>query len=105
MSSTKKNNNYHFGMKLHAGVDSRSRCIHTMTTTTAKTHDSEELDHLLHGEERAIFADKAYAKKERKQEYRKKGIYYGITDKAYKNNPLSNSQKKHNRRKSTVRSR
>jgi len=72
MSSTKKNNNYHFGMKLHAGVDSRSRCIHSMTTTTAKVHDSDEIDNLLHGEERAIFGDKAYAKKERKRKYRKK---------------------------------
>lgn len=105
MSSTKKNNNYHFGMKMHAGVDSRSRCIHTMRTTTAKVHDSIELDDLLHGDEGAVFADKAYASKERKQEYRKKWVYYGITDKAARWKKLSLSQKKHNRRKSTVRSR
>ena len=58
-------------MKLHAGVDSRSKCIHTMTTTAAKVHDSKETDKLLHGDEKAIFGDKAYASKERKQTCRK----------------------------------
>jgi len=39
MSSTKKGNQWHFGMKAHIGVDAESGLVHSMSTTTAKTHD------------------------------------------------------------------
>lgn len=104
MSSTKKGNNYSFGMKVHIGNDAKSKLIHTVKTTTAKTHDSEVFDNLLHGEEKAVFADKAYINKEKKKEWRKEGKYWGVQEKAVRGKSLSSSQKKKNKKRSSVRS-
>src|SRR6056297_3811130 len=51
MSSTKKGNAWYFGMKAHVGVDADSGIVHSLETTTAKVHDSQVWDELLHGEE------------------------------------------------------
>jgi len=58
MSSTKKGNDGHFGMKTHIGVDAETGLIHSMTASTAKVHDSVKLDDLLHGEEKLVGGDK-----------------------------------------------
>jgi len=50
MSSTKKGNNYYFGMKAHIGVDAESGLVHTVEITTAKVADGTMTDALLHGE-------------------------------------------------------
>lgn len=104
MSSTKKGANYQFGMKAHIGTDAKSKLIHTVKTTTAKVHDSEVFDELLHGEEHAVFADKAYANKEKKRQWRQQGNYWGVQEKATKGRTLSSAQKKKNRKHSSVRS-
>jgi len=39
-SSTKKGNQWYFGMKAHLGVDSRTKLIHSVAATTANVHDS-----------------------------------------------------------------
>ena len=104
MSSTRKNNNYHFGMKEHIGVDMDSGLIHTIEATTAKNHDITKLEDCLHGYEEVISGDKAYGTKKRKQEMRKEGKTYLITDKATRSKKLSKSQKKRNRKISSVRS-
>ncbi len=104
MSSTCKNNKFYFGAKGHIGVQAQGKTIiHCVDFTTAKTHDIKSLDKLKHGEERAIFGDSAYSKKQDKQEARKAGIYYGINDKGYKNRPLLKSQRKKNRKHSGIR--
>ena len=38
MSSTKKGNEWYFGMKAHIGVDADSGIVHSLETTTAKVH-------------------------------------------------------------------
>jgi hypothetical protein len=38
MSSTKKGNDWYFGMKAHVGVDAQSGIVHSLETTTAKVH-------------------------------------------------------------------
>lgn len=38
MSQTKKGNEWHFGMKMHIGVDDATGCIHSVDTTSAKEH-------------------------------------------------------------------
>lgn len=65
MSSTKKGNNYHFGMKAHIGVDAESGLVHTVEITTAKVADGVMTDALLHGEERVVLGDRAYTRKDR----------------------------------------
>lgn len=64
MSQTKKANQWYFGMKSHIGVDADSGLVHSVEATTAKTHDSQMLDALLHGDEKDVHGDKAYASKE-----------------------------------------
>lgn len=104
MSSTKKGNQWYFGMKGHIGVDADSGLVHSVKTTTAKVHDRDALPHLLTGEERAIFGDKAYGKKEDKVAARRNGVFYGIADRGKRSHPLSSSQRKKNRKHSSVRS-
>ena len=51
MHQTKKGNEWHFGMKIHIGVDADTGLVHSMTTTAANVHDITEAHHLLHGGE------------------------------------------------------
>ncbi len=103
MSSTKKGNDWYFGMKAHIGVDHRSGIVHTVRTTTAKIHDNAMKYDLLHGKEKSVFGDKGYYKEEDKKEMRRNGIFCGILDKAKINHPLSNKQKRRNNRLSSIR--
>lgn len=103
MSSTKKNNEWHFGMKAHIGVDMASGLVHTVKTSTAKVHDKAKMKELFHGEEKAKFGDKGYVGDADKREARKAGIFWGVLDKGRRNHPLSLSQKKRNRKMSSIR--
>jgi IS5 family transposase len=60
MGSTKKWNQWYFGMKAHIGVDSRSKLIHSVVATAANVADSVVLEDLLHGEETRVWGDSAY---------------------------------------------
>jgi IS5 family transposase len=55
MSSTKKGNDWYFGMKAHVGVDVDSGTVHSLEATTAKVHDSRVWDELLHGGEKSVW--------------------------------------------------
>lgn len=61
MSSTKKGNQWYFGMKAHIGADADSGLVHSVIFTAAKVPDNKVMDDLLHGEENAVHGDKAYA--------------------------------------------
>lgn len=61
MRQTKKNGNWHFGMKLHIGVDSQSGLAHSAVVTAANVHDKHALPQLLHGQEQRVYGDSAYA--------------------------------------------
>ena len=54
MHSTRKGNQWHFGMKLHVGVDAESGLVHSLQTTAARVHDLTQVPHLLHGQERTV---------------------------------------------------
>lgn len=101
--STAKNNQKHFGYKGHIGVDVESKIIRKRTFTAANVHDSQEFEKVLSGDEKSVWGDKAYPNKAGKQAARASGIYYGILDKAKRNQPLSSSQNKRNKQKSKVR--
>ncbi len=103
MSSTKKGNNYHFGMKVHTGVDSQSGLVHTVKVTTASVHDKQEMEALLDGEERAVFGDKGYFSDEDKRAARKKELFWGVLDKAKSKKSLSHKQERRNRKLSSIR--
>jgi IS5 family transposase len=61
MHQTKKGNQWHFGMKLHIGVDSDSGLAHSAVVTAANVHDKHPLPQLLHGAEEEVHGDSAYA--------------------------------------------
>ena len=61
MRSTRKGQQWHFGMKLHIGVDSRSGLAHSAVVTAANVHDKHALPDLLHGNEQRMYGDSAYA--------------------------------------------
>lgn len=103
MSSTRKGQQWHFGMKAHIGVDSRTRLIHSVVATAASVHDSQILPDLLHGNETRVWGDSAYS-----------GQTQAIKDcapsardfthaKGSRNHPLPEAERVKNRRKSGVR--
>jgi transposase, IS5 family len=65
MSSTKKGNQWYFGMKAHVGVDTAHGLVHTVVGTAAKVPDVVVTDELLHGEECEVHGDKGYTTRER----------------------------------------
>lgn len=103
MSSTKKGNQWYFGMKAHIGVDSQSGIVHSIETTPAKTNDRIPFRRLLHGQEKALFGDKGYFKIADKREARDSNILWAISDRAAPKHKLSSSQRKRNRKYSRVR--
>ncbi len=60
MHQTRKGQQWYFGMKLHIGVDSRLKLIHSLLTTAANVHDGTVLGKLLHGGESRVYGDQAY---------------------------------------------
>lgn len=84
MSSTKKSNDWYFGMKAHVGVDVDSGTVHSLEATTAKVHDSRVWDELLHGEEKSVWADKGYISAEREAAFCEDGKVWGVMRKAPK---------------------
>ena len=102
-NSTEKNGKKYFGYKGHIGVDVGSRIIRKRSFTPASVHDSQPLEEVLSGDEKSIWADKAYPEQKQKRAARAMGIYYGILDKAVRGKSLSGKQHRHNKQKSSVR--
>lgn len=61
MHQTKKGKDWHFGMKAHVGVDSKSKLIHSVAATAANVADGNMVGELLHGKETCVWGDAAYA--------------------------------------------
>jgi IS5 family transposase len=105
MHQSKKGNAWHFGMKLHIGVDSQSGLVHSASVTAGNVHDSQELPNLLRGDETRLYGDSAY--RGEKQRERLKQIAPRARDftnkRAYRSRPLSVTDRQTNRRKSSVR--
>jgi IS5 family transposase len=106
MHQTKKGNEWHFGMKLHIGSDSKTGLIHSASVTAANVHDSHQVPNLLHGEETRFYGDSAYrgkAQRERLKQIAPKAKDF-TNKRAYRNAPLTDADRETNRRKSSVRS-
>ena len=68
MHQTKKGNQWYFGMKAHIGVDAQSGLVHSVTGTAANVADLAQAHTLLHGEEKAGYADAGYLGVEKREE-------------------------------------
>ncbi len=60
MSSSKKRNQWYFGMKAHVGVDAASGLVHTAGVTTGKVHDAKVMADLIREDDAAVYGDKGY---------------------------------------------
>jgi transposase, IS5 family len=60
MHQAKKGNQWHFGMKMHSGVDAESGLIHSVVCTAANEADVVHAHELLHGQESQVHGDSGY---------------------------------------------
>jgi IS5 family transposase len=86
-----------YGYKAHVAVDQGSRLIRAALLTPANVNETTVADALIQGDEQAVYADKGYAKRARRQWLREHGIKDRIMHKTWGGGPpLSHWQKRHN---------
>ncbi len=78
MHQVKKGNEWHFGMKMHIGVDDALGLIHSVSTTAANAHDITQADQLLHGEEQRVWGDAGYRGIEKRPEHQDRDVDWHI---------------------------
>ena len=110
--SAKKGNTWHFGYKMHIGVDRDSGLVHHVKTTSANEHDVTATSELMHGEEETLNGDSGYIGADKRPEAIRKNkqgkkIKYITNRKQSSINKLSKSgqyaAKKREHEKSSVR--
>lgn len=85
-----------YGYKAHVAVDVGSGLIRRALLTPANVHDTCPADALVMGDERAVYADKAYANHARRAWLKACGIKDRIMHCAHKHRPLRALQLRHN---------
>jgi len=103
MRQTKKGNRWYFGMKAHVGTDTGRGLAHSVVVTDASVHDSQVMDELLHGEEQAIYGDRAYTNEKRKQEYEARGVRWRVNRKACRHYKLTPEDEEYNHKQNQIR--
>ena len=78
MKQTRKGNQWHFGMKLHVGVDDQSGLVHSLATTSAKVHDLTASEQLLHGEEDRVWGDVGYRGMDKREAHKDRQVAWHI---------------------------
>ena len=82
MTSSKKGNQWYFGMKAHIGVDAESGLVHTAGVTTGSVHDAKVMDNLIREDDTAIYGDKGYASDVKKRAAEDAGVLWAVKAKA-----------------------
>ena len=103
MHQTRKGNQWYFGMKAHIGVDSKTKLIHSVVATSANVHDKHPIPQLLHGNERRVYGDSAYASQKALIGQAAPRAKDFTNRKASRHKPLTEREREKNRRKSQVR--
>jgi IS5 family transposase len=103
MRSSKKGNQWYFGMKAHIGVDARSGLVHTVGVTSGNVHDATVMDRLLREDDTAVYGDKGYASGSRKHAAEAAGVLWAVKEKASHRHSLTARQRARNRRFGKVR--
>jgi IS5 family transposase len=73
------------GYQAHLGVDEGSGLIRRAELTPAKINESLVADQLICGDERAVYADRAYEHKERRRRLKAAGVKDRIMHRSHKN--------------------
>jgi len=95
-SWAKKGGRRYFGYKAHVGVDLGSSIIRRVRLTTAAVADTTMAEELIVGDERAVYADKAYDTKARRQQLKARGVKDRIAHRPNKHHALAPWQEKRN---------
>jgi IS5 family transposase len=82
---TRKGGKTYFGYKAHVAVDEGSGVIRRIELTSAKIYESLVADQLVCGDERAVYADKAYELKSRRKALKAARIKDRIMHRSHKN--------------------
>lgn len=77
MHSTKKGNQYHFGEKMHVGVDGGNGRIHSVAVTAANVSDIEMMDDMIRDEDEYASGDSGYRGIEKRT--RHQNVKFGIS--------------------------
>jgi IS5 family transposase len=105
MHQTRKGKQWYFGMKLHIGVDSQTGLTHSAVVTAANVHDKHRLPDLLHGQERRVYGDLAYASQKNLIEGKAPRAKDSTNQRTRRNGIVDEALKAKNRNKSRIRSR
>jgi IS5 family transposase len=105
MHQTTKGQQWFFGMKLHIGVDSKTGLAHSAVVTAANVHDKHPLPELLHGAERRVYGDSAYASQSALIEAKAPQARDFTNQRVRKNDEARAVKRAKNRSKSRVRAR
>jgi IS5 family transposase len=76
MHSTKKGNQWYFGMKAHIGVDIESGAVHSVIGTAANVSDISQAHALLHGHEQVAVGDAGYQGAEKREAQKDKQVMW-----------------------------
>jgi transposase, IS5 family len=97
----------HYGYKIHVKVDAKSKLVDKQVCTPASVHDSQVLDELLDEEDQGqdLYADSGYVGKQDEEAIESHKMGNQVCERAYRNKPLNEEQKKTNREKSHIRCR
>jgi IS5 family transposase len=103
MHQTKKGNEWHFGMKMHIGVDDVFGLIHSVKTTPANVHDVAISDQLLHGEERRVSGDAGYLGIDKRKEHEDRKVDWLINERPGKRKTMTKDEVETEKTKSHIR--
>ena len=92
-----------YGFKAPIAVE-EDGFIKASVFTAGNIHDSQCLAPLLSGEESSVYADSAYQSERHDALLAARGSKNGILERAYRNKPLTDAQKRRNRQHSGIRS-
>ena len=93
---TKKGGKRYFGYKAHVGIDQGSAIIRRNKMTDASVNDTVPADELISGDEKAVYADQAYDKHERRAGLVARSIKPRLMFRPNKHHALTERQKRFN---------
>jgi IS5 family transposase len=105
MHQTEKGQQRYFGMKLHIGVESQTGLTHSAVVNAANVHDKHPLPKLLHGNERRVYGDSAYASQKPLMQGKSPQAQDFTSQRTRSNGVVDEVQRAKNRNKSRIRAR
>jgi IS5 family transposase len=103
MHSAKKGNNWHFGMKMHIGMDKVTGIIHTVTTTPANVHDITQVDNLRRPTDWEVIGDSGYLGMEKRESADPEKVTYSAAKRYSQRKKLSERAVADEKRLSSIR--